>query len=153
MSETKQISLLEQTIVDVINKSVTSIEKGAEFLAGQLPDIAQQYLQWKFTWAGVELVLMLFTIFLVWVPLLRWSIKRWKAHKKQIDEYNAEQYPDKYSSYRRSYNVDTYWFPFRVIATLTTIFCSVGVFANIHTLVYIYVAPKVYLIAWARSFL
>ena len=47
MSEAKQISLLEQTVVDVINKSVSSIEKGAEFLAGQLPDIAQQYLQWQ----------------------------------------------------------------------------------------------------------
>lgn len=140
MAEAKQISLLEQTVVDVINKSVSSIEKGAEFLAGQLPDIAEQYLRWQFMKNLFEafLAVILIVVFFVSVFL---SVKYTKNNKKNYD-----------SLYYESGGM----FPWMVVGIFSFIQFMViwpWFYHSCSTMIQIYVAPKVYLIEWAKSFL
>lgn len=137
MSEAKATSVLEQTVVDVINKSVSSLEKGAEFLAGQLPDIAEQYLKWKFVWACVELVMCVLALFIVFFPLKSWVNSLWEKEKKE------RTYPDPFP----------YWFPYSVGAFGICLVLIPRSICNLYAMVQIYIAPKVYLIEWAKSFI
>lgn len=156
MAEAKQISLLEQTVVDVINKSVSSIEKGAEFLAGQLPDIAEQYLRWKLTWSFVELGIFLLALFVIHVPIRGWYSRRWNKEKQRIAEYNESLKSSdlyRWQTYKKEADWTDIWTPYVVIGGVVSFFCFCGVCANLYSITYIYVAPKVYLIEWAKSFL
>ena len=152
MSEAKQISLLEQTVVDVINKSVSSIEKGAEFLAGQLPDIAQQYLQWKFAWAGISTTLWVVGFLIIFFPVRLWVKSKWEKEKAQVKEYNEINVKRSFA-FGKEADPFPFWFPFGTFSFTYSLFGVPNIICNLYTMTQIYVAPKVYLIEWAKSFL
>ena len=60
----KELSQLEQTVLEIINKSVSAIEKGADWLSGQIPDVAEQFLRYKL-FESIFLTLVFFTLFLL----------------------------------------------------------------------------------------
>lgn len=148
MAEAKTASLLEQTVVDLINKSVSSIEKGAEFLAGQLPDIAEQFLKWRLTANAVEACVFIILLLIIWFPIRYWFKKQGEQLKLEIKGRNESS---RYAN--EKYDPMDVWFPFIVVSVLTTIFFGIAVLLDIMQVIKIYIAPKVYLIEWAKDFI
>ena len=148
MSEAKAISVLEQTVVDVINKSVSSIEKGAEFLAGQLPDIAEQFLKWRLTATAVEACVFIILLLIIWFPVRYWFKRQGEQLKLEIKERNESS---RYAN--EKYNPRDVWSPFIVGSALATLFLGVATLIDIMQVIKIYMAPKVYLIEWAKDFI
>lgn len=144
MAEAKQISLLEQTVVDVINKSVSSIEKGAEFLAGQLPDIAGQYLRWMFAYYSIWLIFSVVLLYVVAFPFRKYMLgKAKKEREEHFKKYGHGEYLD----------LDHIYIPLFLGSVVVGVPCTARALFSVFEMAKIYIAPKVYLIEWAKSFL
>jgi hypothetical protein len=64
MSESKTLSVLEQTLVDTINATKSGISQGIDFAQQQIPEVVQQLLMWKMAQALIWLVTCLALIIL-----------------------------------------------------------------------------------------
>ena len=122
---------LEQALVDILEKTVSGIEKGADFLMAELPDVIYQLLLWH----GVEgFILFIFGIAMFISPFILWR---------------------KVSNYKKSNELG--WgsndmFPLiitqAVVSILAWLFCWIPL--NL-TWLKIWLAPKVWLIEYAAE--
>ena len=125
---------LEQTLSKVIEKSLALAEKTGEFVVDQAPDLLQEFYTWHTMKAGFYVLLgFVFIMLGIFLPKL-WG-------EKEEDRYSSIHYLNRY------FNED--------IMTLNVInhmvFGIVGTImflVNLHSLIYILVAPKLYIIEY-----
>lgn len=143
---------LQAALAAILGKTVQGIEAGVSFLSGQLPDVIEQLLIWKFAeaclWIALGLVALTPAIVLI-VGLTR----------KQVKLQEEEDVPARWS---RTQYVPTF---FRdrdgdvaeivifigIISAFLVLFGAVTVVFNTAVAVQIWLAPKVYLIEYAAS--
>ena len=132
------MSKIEDTVVELIQKSVSSVEQGISWISGELPDVIHQFLMWKLAASILFIVLWCIGAFI-------WS--RYCAEYKRIEVQN--------SSNRNTYNapiIDTE--TYETILILSGLVMSVlffGVVVCGFTILQILIAPKIYLIEYAAS--
>lgn len=145
MSDEQKLSVLEQSLVNVIEKATTGVEAGVDFLSEQVPDVVNQALLYY----GVYH----FTTFLVGIILLIAVAYSFKIYKKpdkiDPDGLRSGNYPQTIV-----YDKDGDLMP-TIIATvtvqaITTIICLFEML-NL-TWLKIWLAPKLWLIEYASSF-
>jgi hypothetical protein len=127
---------LQQAMSQIITKSLAGIDKAADFMVTQLPDVIQQLLRWRF-------VHSLFYFVLGWMLMLisiyggyrfwRWVFLGWKAREVR-DDYGI--------NVALAMSGGMVHFIFLIMACV-----------NIFNLewVYIWVAPKAWLIEYASK--
>lgn len=140
--ENAKVDLLQQAVVNMINSSVASIDKGVTWLSGQLPDVIQQYLTWKLYYNALygSLFLGFMLLFLVIIPIIA---------KKNYDKRFKDYTNNKIDWYRRP-DPDAYC----AMAAASIFLGGVLIFPTISYIsevIQILVAPKVYLIEWAAN--
>lgn len=81
----------QKALLDLFNKSVVAIEKGATFLNDQIPDVVQQYLSWVLwssaLWASVFLIVIVAAVVLV--VLIKPKDERDSTNPRATTYYNA----------------------------------------------------------------
>ena len=131
----KELSQLEQTVLEVINKSVSAVEKGADWLGGQIPEVAEQFLRYKL-YESIFLTLLFFSLFILVNVVSPLVFRRLYISAKKINPFKA---------------ADDFVFSAIIIAAFGGIFAVPATIINLLDVIKIWVAPKVYLIEWASS--
>lgn len=134
---------LQTLLLDLVQQSITTLESGATFLAGEIPEVIQQLLIWYAVKNGIFFLLGTLLLVIMVVVLVKYS-GQGKSYKT---EYQATKY-----KWTLTHDDDGNVGP-QVIAT--GVFCFVGVLiaATLINMVWlqILVAPKLFLIEYAVS--
>lgn len=122
-------SALDQALSEVLQKAVTGVEQGVDFLSAQLPDVVHQLLMWKMAESIVyNLLAVGVTLFTIWC----WG--KFNAAIKE-DGFNEDAGP-----------------PILICGGAITIITAVFVMLALNLdWLKIWLAPKVYLIEYAAS--
>lgn len=121
------MTTLNDALVAIIQKTQGAVESGVAFLSGQMPDVIQQLLLWKFTEALVWFVVMtLFQVVLIWGAF--------KAHK--ISEDTNDYVP---------------FVPYMIFGGLVSLLVTGFAVGSAFTALKVYIAPKVWLLEYAAS--
>lgn len=125
---------LQNALADMINKTVGGVERGVEFLSGQLPDVIHQLLVFKMCWAIVSTLLIVVCLVVIW-----------KITGALFDKSEENKWRD-------------FWpcFPCCVTSIIAIIATPVGltvVCSKIKTILMIWLAPKLYLLEYAAELL
>ena len=132
---------LQQAISQLITMSLVAIDKGATFLSGQIPDVIQQLLLWK-AWESF------LHFFIVGVVL---SIVIVYANIKQFN-YWMQETTDKLGYKQTRINEHYGALSMFNIVQLIWVFILPQAICNL-TWLKIWIAPKVYLIEYAKEFI
>jgi len=120
--------ILEQALVDMLNKVTAGVEKGVDFLSAELPDVINQLLMWKMTESLFYTVVGVVSSILIY-PLVK------TAYKRFVRDCETDFAVGMISSFAT--------FPLFIIAIETI---------NL-TWLQILIAPKIYLIEYASQLL
>jgi hypothetical protein len=114
-----------------IKKMIEWVESSSEFIKGQIPDYIEQLLQYRLinTWLNIGVLSIGLIICLILCVFCIW----------------------KQSTYEKSYDVPTLmvigcFIPLALVGPF-----SIGLISEIHILINIYIAPKVYILNHLRS--
>ena len=126
---------LQEAMAEIITKTVSSAESAGSFIVEQTPNVIQQLLTWKMTEAlffvGLGVMIGLFGV--PFYKLSKFYNERYQT-RPRVDYGDAVDF-------------------FRHFSFALTICCVISgtlmFFVNIHTALYIWMAPKVYLIEYA----
>lgn len=132
---------LQAAISALIYKSLEMFEKGATFLSGEIPDVIQQLLQWKFTMSIINDA----TCVLVFLGTIFWLIYQYKywTQTEKYRGYDGKQYA------RTRIEGDAGALSLLNLVCLVPLIIS---FVNINlTWLQIWLAPKIYLIEYAAT--
>ena len=132
---------LQQAISQLITMSLVAIDKGATFLSGQIPDVIQQLLLWK-AWESF------LHFFIVGIVL---SIVIVYANIKQFN-YWMQETTDSYGYKLKRIDENYGILAMLNIVQLTWVFILPQAICNL-TWFQIWIAPKVYLIEYAKEFI
>lgn len=132
---------LQQAISQLINMSLVAIDKGATFLSGQIPDVIQQLLLWK-AWES-------FLHFFIFGVVL--SIVIVYANIKQFN-YWMQETTNNYGDKRKRIGEDYGALAMLNIVQLMWVFILPQAICNL-TWFQIWIAPKIYLIEYAKEFI
>ena len=132
---------LQQAISQLITMSLVAIDKGATFLSGQIPDVIKQLLLWK-AWESF------LHFFIVGVVL---SIVIVYANIKQFN-YWMQETTDSYGYKLKRIDENYGALAMLNIVQLTWLFILPQALCNL-TWFQIWIAPKVYLIEYAKEFI
>lgn len=129
---TKELDTMEQTLIEVINKSVSAVEKGADWMAGQLPQVAEQFLMYHL-FEAIALCIFSSGYLIAYAFYLKYA-------------FSKAECPG-YSRFDTSEGVT-----FLVLFGGVAVIFDIGVFIiNLLRVIKICIAPKVYLLEWAAS--
>ena len=121
---------LQEAMAEIITKAVSSVEAAGSFIVEQTPDVIKQLLTWKLTEAlffvGLGVVIGLLSI-----PFFK--LGKYFGAQGRIDNNND----------------DVQCFLFYALTCICVFIGIVMFFVNMHTVLYIWMAPKVYLIEYA----
>ena len=120
---------LQKQLAQVISSIVTSVGEVKDFSVAQLPDIAQQYINYGIVSSAVWVVLCAI-IAVVSIKILIFSVKK-------INE---------------SYNNDSY-FPVAFFSFFGSVLPTIVFFVNLHNLILVLTAPKVWFILQMKELL
>lgn len=113
---------LQKQLAQILGAIMTSVGEVKDFSVSQLPDIAQQYINYGIVSSAVWFVLCVIGA-VVSVKVLTFSVK------KLNESYNNEGY-----------------IPFSVFSFIGTVGFSIGSLVNLHNLILVLTAPKVWFI-------
>lgn len=139
---------LEEQLSLMVEKAINVAEQTGQFMLDQAPDVINQFLTWKLSY---HLILTL--MFLTLIFLIPYIIKTLLS-KKNIDDIVEDDKPRWrkdfgrywYKDYSYSDNSDTLM-GYKITRAVSLLFV-IGVIVNLIEVVYIVVAPKVYLIEY-----
>ena len=120
---------LQKQLAQVISSIVTSVGEVKDFSVAQLPDIAQQYINYGIVSSAVWVVLCAI-ITVVSIKFLMLSVKKMNE----------------------SYTNDAY-IPVAIFSFLGFIFSTIFFFFNLHNLILVLTAPKVWFILQMKELL
>lgn len=127
---------LEKTLITILQKALVVAEQTGEFVIEQAPILLQEFYSWHI--AKNVLSLLLFpTIYFI-------SYKVFKYFgEKEKDNYKTNKI------FNRYYDWEDVWPVFGIAAIIILGFVAVvKIFISIYNIVFIYVAPKIYLIEY-----
>lgn len=123
-------SKAEAILVELLNKTISAVENGAEWIAGEIPDVVQQLLTWHFVEA-IVLSLLAGTFIAV---VAFFTPSAFREMRKRDDEADA-----------------TKIIPW-IFGSGVSVIVGLPVFiTNLLTALKIWVAPKLYLLEYASS--
>jgi hypothetical protein len=127
---------LQTTVNEILQKSISAFEQGAEWMAGEIPDVVEQLLKWHMMEAVIYLTisLMFFTISVVAINNLR---KGWSDSKSWVwDSYGMISIPA---------------FLVCMLASIALAVSFVEIISNTLLIAKISIAPKLYLLEYTSS--
>lgn len=119
---------LQNAAAEAIKKAITAVEKGGDWLSGQIPDVVQEYLMWSMAAKGLGLALGLF----LWLLGLGFGVYFRKEANKCEHSYDANDC------------MAASW----VAIGIGSIAGFIIICVNLYWLTYIWIAPKVFLLEW-----
>lgn len=137
----------DEVLSKVVEKALNVAEKTGEFVIEQAPLLLQEFYQWHICKA-IFMALLWFGIFFL---IQRLSNLLSFSDEKMIPEENRKKYFKKrdgrfyYSSYRDG---DSEAYAFSIGIKIASYFTFIGVAVFLYDLVFILVAPKLYLIEY-----
>ena len=120
---------LQKQLAQVISSIATSVGEVKDFSVAQLPDIAQQYINYGIVSSSVRVVLCAI-IAVVCIKFLMLSVK------KMNEPYENEEY-----------------IPVAISSFLGTALSTIFFFSNLHDLILVLTAPKVWFILQMKELL
>ena len=120
---------LQKQLAQVINSIVTSVGEVKDFSVAQLPDIAQQYINYGIV-SSAALVVLCAIIAVVSIKFLTLSFK------KVNEPYDNECY-----------------IPVTIFSFMGTALSTIFFFVNVHNLILVLTAPKVWFILQIKELL
>ncbi len=131
----EQLDPLKQALADTISKVTAATGEAVDFLQAEIPEVIRQLLMWK----GVESFLW-FVISILSIPSAAYCVAKFC---KNIKDFEAAPYSE-----------GGHYIPRIIILAIAGIICLASVFVNFEiTWLQIWLAPKVYLIEYASTFL
>jgi hypothetical protein len=137
---------MQNALAELISKTVDSAEAVVAFGQQEIPVVIEQLLMWKFAEAVLYSVVSA-TVIIVF--LASWYLSKRKCEKTQKDTALYE-----WKDYREAANVDwdngfpIFYFMFGATASA---FLALVLVDSLKTMLYISVAPKVYLLEYGAS--
>ena len=127
----ENLKTLEQSLVDILTKTIDGVEKGTEFLMAEFPDVISQLMLWH----GVKnFIFFIMSIFFLLSPFIFYFIVN-KIRKRCELEWDDEG-P---------------YYMCLVAGLVSVITIATGFFLINLTWLQIWLAPKVWLIEYAAS--
>ena len=138
------MNTIEEQLSNIIEKSLIVAEQTGQFVLEQAPDIMQQFLAWQFWYH-----LFLMVIFLLLTIFVPYTLKQAMSSKSEGENDSYIKRKGRYwvkdrSSYSDSSEIYSIYIGFKLLSLLFLI----GVVVNLSKVIYITVAPKVYLIEY-----
>ena len=132
---------LQQAISQLITMSLVSIDKGATFLSGQIPDVIQQLLLWKAWESFLHFFIfgVVLSIVIVYANIKQFNY--WMQETTDKNGYKLKRIHEEYSPLALLNIFQIMW--------LLVIPNALG---NL-TWFQIWIAPKIYLIEYAKEFI
>lgn len=137
----------DEVLAEVVKKALLVAEKTGEFVIEQTPLLLQEFYQWHICKA----IFMALSCFGIFFLIQRLSNLLSFSDEKMIPEENRKSYLKKrdgrfyYSPYRDG-NSEAY--VFSIVIKIVSYFTFIGVAVFLYDLVFILVAPKLYLIEY-----
>jgi hypothetical protein len=127
---------LQNTLASVLEKSMEVAEKTGQWVLDMAPELIEQHLMWEFYSALFIAVLGLF-ILIPSILMAKYMHKEFKKEKEDNFFYHEKSW-----GYTTKESIVPY-----LIGMVMGFFCSMAmIFVNIHTMIFISVAPEIYLI-------
>lgn len=123
------MSKIEDTVVELIQKSVSSVEQGISWLSGELPDVIHQFLMWELAKHSIGIFLSLLPIILF--------IRSIIIYLKDYEEIQCKD--------------DGTFMILIIVSGVFSIFAVGHFVCSIMNITQILIAPKIYLIEYAAS--
>ena len=121
------VSITTGALGEVVKESIALLKTTKDFVVAEAPKVVKEFMYWRmaqcFFWIGV------FAILIVLAQVGAWRLK---AYDKRQGN--------------KSFNSSSEPFPFVLRWVLTPVFLILGMGPNIYELIYINVAPRIYLI-------
>lgn len=128
---------LEKTLAAILKKSMEIASQTGEFVMEQAPMLLQEFYQWHLA-KNIFFVILFPLIFYIIYSLFKY------AGQKELDKY---EYPNK--MFNRYYDWEDVW-PIlgMVVIFIYGIVGLIQTFISIYNIIFILVAPKIYLIEY-----
>jgi hypothetical protein len=137
---------LQLAVSDILTKSMSALDQGAEFMAGEIPEVIEQLLMWKaFESLSVTVMLISFSMLSIFICT--------KLRAKAFSDFDSgeswatNQYgSEKHISSDADFVASLVWW----VPAIATIPIFVNLFSAPSWL-QIWIAPKLYLLEYAAS--
>ena len=137
---------LEKQLAEIVEKSLNVAEKTGEFVVEQAPLVLQEFYNWHMAESIFFILLFIFLKIVVARAGRLWSYKTKEAiPKSQLTNYSLKGDGRYYPSDRHG-DSDAYFFSNAI--KVSSYVSLIGVFHNLYDLVFIIIAPKLYLIEY-----
>lgn len=131
------INALEQSLVQILDKTTSGIEKGVDFLSAEIPDVIYQLLLWH----GIKSFIYFIAGIVLIIGIILFNKWQFSCIKKIREEHNKKfEEKTKYNKWDIAENPELL---FNILQVLW--FIPLAVLMNIEWL-QIWIAPKVWLI-------
>lgn len=139
---------LEEQLAKMIEKAISVAEQTGQFVLDQAPDVINQFLTWKLSYHLILVVVFLTLVFLI--PAIIKPIISRKNIDNIVEEDKSRWRKDfgRYWLKTYSYGEDSDALIGYKITRVVSLLFLIGVVINLIEVVYIVVAPKVYLIEY-----
>lgn len=145
---------LQQALTAILNKTMSGVDAGVNFLSQEIPDVIQQLLLWKL--AESCLILGILTIVaILGVIAIRKSFAPVKEHMRGSSLYYGNSGNDMEKEGKRLMAENAGSMPFAIMGILfgsisLLVFAISGTY-RLSIILQIWLAPKIYLIEYAAS--
>jgi hypothetical protein len=123
------VSITTGALGEVVQQSIALLKQTKDFVVAEAPKVIKEFMYWRmaqcFFWIGI------FALLIIMAQFGAWRLKVLEA-KSRADKNRS--------------TIDTEPFPFILRWVLTPCFIVLGMAPNIYELIYINVAPRIYLI-------
>ena len=139
---------LQQTINEILTRSIEAFNQGADWMAGQIPDVVEQLLLWKFTISLVAFMAALLVLVFssVILPKILSDIE-----KNAVEAYNNKEPWTRFGIYGQltsnafDARIGNGWIPY-ALSGISILFILFNL-----TWLKIWIAPKLYLLEYAAQ--
>lgn len=145
---------LQQALTAILNKTMSGVDAGVNFLSAEIPDVIHQLLLWKMAQASIGLFLIV-VFFSVSVVCSLKGLKVVAKYNEGSDLYVSNHGNDDEKRGKAMRAEADRKMPFAIISFIA---CGISLFALLFvgtsflmTIVQIWIAPKIYLIEYAAS--
>lgn len=145
---------LQQALTAILNKTMSGVDAGVNFLSAEIPDVIHQLLMWEMAQAGIGLFLILL-VFTASVFATKKGLKVLARYNEGTDLYlnnhgNDDEKRGKAIRAEADRKMPLAIISFIICAISSVLLVIVGT-SSLMTLVKIWIAPKIYLIEYAAS--
>lgn len=134
---------VNKILAEILQKALTAAEKTGQFVIDQAPDVLQQFYKWHIALNLLQILLFLFLFLLTYNLYRLWSFKELN---ESMDKKNYVKIKSRW------YHIDSLGDPSgytaKMFVQIFSYFWLIGVANAIYYLVFIAIAPKLFLIEY-----